>query len=292
MIKNYLLITFRSLMKNKLFISINIIGMAIALACCIVGYFNYDFNATFDEHHQNAATIYRVNSIREFQNERTKYGIVPVALGEMIKENVKDVDAVMRYSPGGGNFRIKEELLENELMYIDIELFNVFTFEFVEGAPGDPHDKSAMYINQTLSKKYFGNEPALGKTVTQLLDSGKTKDFVVAGVFKDQPANSSLFASAYTCYDNYIDDNAEVNARGWYYRNALFVQVKNPDRIASITDQVRPYTEITTLYAKTLYCVNSNSSRCKAWPCATAITKHPAHGRKKDRPKRLSSAYQ
>ena len=96
MIKNYLLITLRSMMKNKLFIFINIFGLAISIACCIVGYFNYDFNASFDINHKNASTIYRVNSIREFQNERQKYGYVPFGLGNVIKQNVKDVDEVIR----------------------------------------------------------------------------------------------------------------------------------------------------------------------------------------------------
>ena len=71
MIKNYLLITLRNMMKNKLYIFINIFGMGIAISCCIIGYFNYDFNASFDQHHKNAGTVYRVGSVREFQNELT-----------------------------------------------------------------------------------------------------------------------------------------------------------------------------------------------------------------------------
>src|SRR4051812_18716638 len=106
MIKNYFLITVRNLMKNKLFILINLFGLSIAIACCIVSYFNYDFNASFDGNHLNAASVYRVGSVREFQNERTKYGYVPAGLGNAIKQNIPDVDAVVRYSPEGGNFRI------------------------------------------------------------------------------------------------------------------------------------------------------------------------------------------
>ena len=78
MIKNYLLITLRSLMKSKVYILINIFGLAIAIGCCIVAYFNYTFNADFDSHHANAASLYRVGSVREFQNEQTTYGIVQI----------------------------------------------------------------------------------------------------------------------------------------------------------------------------------------------------------------------
>jgi putative ABC transport system permease protein len=101
MIKNYLLITLRSLTKNKFFIFVNVFGMGIAIACCIVAYFNYDFNRSFDSYHTQASTIYRVNSVREFQNELTAYGYVPMGMGNAIKQNISDFDNVIRYSPEG-----------------------------------------------------------------------------------------------------------------------------------------------------------------------------------------------
>src|SRR5688572_31132431 len=134
MLKNYLLITIRSLLKNKLYIFINITGMAIAIACCIVAYFNYDFNVTFDHHHLNRSTIYRVNSVREFQKELTSFGVVPIALGNAIKQNIADVDEVIRYSTDQGNFRIQDELFNTEYNDVDPSFFKVFTFDFIEGS--------------------------------------------------------------------------------------------------------------------------------------------------------------
>jgi len=248
MLKNYLLITLRSLLKNKLYICINIIGMAVAIACCIVAYFNYDFNQSFDSHHLNANTIYRVNSVREFQNELTEYGYVPIALGNAIKQNVSDVDAVVRYSPGGGNFRIGAELFASDVVYVDPAFFSVFTFEFIEGN-GDLKDKGSLIISDKLAEKYFSDKRALGKAITQTLDSGKTKDFVVTGIFKEPPVNSSFDAPAYAYYDNAFSTNdvtpgdPPYNENTWYYRNTLFVQVKDPGRLVSIKSQLKPYTE-------------------------------------------------
>ena len=54
MIKNHFLITIRSMMKNKLFIIINVLGMGVAIACCIVGYFAYEYDSTFDKVHQES----------------------------------------------------------------------------------------------------------------------------------------------------------------------------------------------------------------------------------------------
>jgi putative ABC transport system permease protein len=243
MLKNYLLITIRSLLKNKLYIFINITGMAIAIACCIVAYFNYDFNVTFDQNHLNRSSIYRVNSVREFQKELTSFGVVPIALGNAIKQNIADVDAVIRYSPDQGNFRIHEELFNTEYTNVDSAFFNVFTFDFIEGS-GDLSDKSKICISEELAIKYFGKEKALGKPLTQMLDSGKMREFTVAGVFKHPPTNSSFPGAAYMRYENMFNGNdPDFHENSWRYRNTLFVQIKNPSRLATVESQMIPYTE-------------------------------------------------
>ena len=244
MIKNFILITFRSLMKNKLFIFINIFGLAIAIACCIVGYFNYDFNASFDSYHKNAALIYRVNSVREFQNQKTTYGYVPIALGNVVKQNVNDVSQVVRYSPGSGNFRVAKELFNMDLTFVDPAFFQAFTFEFIEGS-GSLDSKGNLIISDQQAKKYFGNETALGKNITQVLDSGKTRQFTITGIFKLPPTNSSFNNNAYTTFNNQFegDPTSEFSENSWRYRSTLFVTVENPSRLSLISDQLRPYTE-------------------------------------------------
>lgn len=243
MIKNYLLITFRNMMKNKLFIFINVFGLAIAIACCVVAYFNFDFNQSFDSHHTQAGTIYRVSSIREFQSQVTRFGFVPIGLGNAIKENVPEVDAVIRYNPGwASNFKVNDELFATDLIFVDTPFFNIFTFKFVEGN-GELKDKSQIIISDEYARKIFGDVPALGKTLTQALDSGKTKEYLVTGIFKRQPSNSSFFAQAYAHIDNSFELSPEASENNWRYRNTLFVQVKDPKRVSQIEAQIKPYTE-------------------------------------------------
>lgn len=243
MLKNQLLITLRNMMKNKLYLFINIFGMAIAIACCIIGYFNYDFNSSFDHNHKNASTIYRVGSVRKFQNELTEFGYAPIGLGNAIKQNVPEVNEVIRYTPEGGNFRIKTELFSSDINYVDPVFFKAFTFEFVEGN-GDLKDRSEICISDELAIKYFGQEKALGRPLTQMLDSGKTKEYTVAGVFKKQPSNSSFSGQAYAHYDNTFEFGpSDYNENSWRYRNTLFVQINDPSRVASIQEQIKPYAE-------------------------------------------------
>jgi putative ABC transport system permease protein len=244
MIKNYLLITLRSLLKNKVFISINILGMAIAIACCIVAYYNYNFNATFDEHHLNASKIYRVNMEREFQNKLTQYGVAPIPLGEVIRQNVGDVEKVVRYSPSGGSIRIGDDVFSTGISYVDVDFFNVFSYTFKEGNPLELKDKSKIFISDVLATKYFGNDPALGKSITQILPENKVRELIVGGVYFQQPTNSSFNDEAFSHYDNYLDLDPQLeNGTTWRYRNTLFVTINDPTRLAAIEGQLKPYTE-------------------------------------------------
>ena len=77
MFKNFLKITFRSLMKNKLFVLINVLGMGLALALCITAFLNSDYNNKFDAYHEDTENVYRVNFVRIANGRQIKNGSCP-----------------------------------------------------------------------------------------------------------------------------------------------------------------------------------------------------------------------
>ncbi|MBX2942343.1 MAG: ABC transporter permease [Cyclobacteriaceae bacterium] len=245
MLKNYFLITLRSMMKNKLHIFINIFGLAIAVATCIVSYYNYSFNSSFDHNHKNLNTIYRVNSTREFQNESTTYGYVPMGLGNAVKETVSDVDRLTRYYPDRGDFRIGVEIFSEGIQYVDPDFFNMFTFEFLDGSGSSIADKRTIIISEGQARKYFNDVHATGKVITQMLDSGMVKEYFIGGVYKRQAENSSFgFEGAYTLFNNQFDNaTSEYNENSWKYRTELFIQINAPSRLATVISQIQPLTE-------------------------------------------------
>ena len=131
MLKNYLKITFRSLMKNKLFTFINVFGLGVALSCCIVAYLNWEYNIKFDTNHLNAEEIYRINFIRITNGQPIKNGDCPMPLGSVIKESVSQIDEVMRYYPVNGNFKVGDELFRTWVSAVDSNFFDIFTFNFI-----------------------------------------------------------------------------------------------------------------------------------------------------------------
>ncbi len=245
MFKNYLLITLRSLLKNKLFIFINIFGIGIAIACCVVAYLNWKFNKDWDKGQVNAETIYRVEFWHEFQGNRNRYGMSPMPLGNYIKQNFKDVDKVVRFIPSGGNFRVGDELFATSVGYADAAFFEVFKYDLKYGNFNDFKDKSKIFISDELAKKYFNKEDVVGQPLTQLVN-GKPREYLIGGVFKKQPINSSFNSETFTLWDNYweaVKTGPDENENNWKQFAVLFLQINNANNLTSITQQLQQYIE-------------------------------------------------
>jgi putative ABC transport system permease protein len=230
------------MVKNKLFIFINISGLSIAIGCCLVAYYLHDFNATFDANHSKIGSIYRVSSLREFQGKVNKYGHSPMPLGNVIRQNIPDVEKVVRYASGQLNLRVGTNLFMDEVAHTDPSFFEVFTFETAKGNLSIK-DKSSILLSEELAYKYFANEDPIGKTVSQMSTNGNVKDFMVVGVFKKQPNNSSFIKQAYIHFDNQFAPGIKITENSWEARATLFIQVSNSKNVTSITNHLQQYIE-------------------------------------------------
>ncbi|MCD9014289.1 ABC transporter permease [Parachryseolinea silvisoli] len=242
MIKNYLLITLRSMMKNKFFIFINIFGLAIGIACSIVAYFNWEYDHTFNKNHVNAGEIYRVSPLRKFDGTTELHTVVNIPLASAIRQNMPDVDQVTRLNRSWTNFKVDDNLFPGRVRYVDPEFFNMFSFDFIYGRADVLKDKSTVLISEEMAKTLFGSADVVGRQLTQVVRE-QLKEFTVGGVFRDQPDNSSFQAQSYMHYDNYFDDANEVTENDWHHNTVLFVQIKDPSRVGVVRQQLQPYRE-------------------------------------------------
>ena len=243
MIKNYLKITLRSLMKNKLFVFINVFGMGIALACCIVAYLNWDYNVQFDTYHTNAHKIYRVNFIRITNGNPIKNGSCPLPLGQNIKGSISQVDDVIRYYPAGGNFKVGDELFDTWVAAVDPSFFNAFTVDFIYGDPSLINDKRTVFISDEIQEKHFpDNENPVGELLTYI-NGDKRIEFKIGGVYRKPPQNTSFFTEVYVNYEN-VFDIEDWDENDWSLFNNTFVTVENPEDIPAIEQQMQAYVEI------------------------------------------------
>ncbi len=255
MLINYLKITFRALMKNKLFVIINVMGLGIALSCCIVAYLNWDFNEKFDTNHVKAESIYRLNFVRITNGRPIKNGSAPMPLGESIRESISQVGKVTRVLPTGGNFKIEDDLFSAGITGVDPDFFEIFSFNFTAGSKSEISDRSKIFISSELVEKHFPDTDPIGKILTYI--SGDQKiDLIVGGVFERPPFNSSFATQdAFIHIESVLDFN-QMDENNWAAFNTSFVTVNNPSEVSAINEQLQQYVEIQN-NAKEDYKVNN-----------------------------------
>ena len=241
MFKNYFLVTFRNLLKNKVFTLVNILGLGVALSVCIVAFFNHMFNYEFDRNNENFNEIYRVTSFRDMQGREQEYGVVPAALGLEIKKDIPGIERAARLMRTGSPVKIGDNLFPAQVSYIDPEFLDIFTFQMITGDKTSITGQGNVLVSETMSKTLFGNEFPTGRTISIVNDQNKEFTFTVGGVFKDLPENSSFRVDILSHYDNFLL-MWNLNDADWkFLTTVLFVQIPNKSLLASISEGLKSY---------------------------------------------------
>ena len=241
MLKNYLIITLRSLSKRMLFVFINILGMGLAVALCIVAYLNWDFRDNWDRDQKNSNKIYRVQFKHDLDDQEDKYAISPTPLATHIKENIKDVKVVSRYVSAYINFRIKDEVFTPSIFYADSSFFEIFNLELKHGSLKSFKGKNKIYISDELANRYFNREDVVGEQITQI-NHDTNREFEIVGIFKKRPRNSSCRFDVITLWENQSDHILKDN--NWKEWCSTFVLIDNPMKVQSVAGQLTKYVEV------------------------------------------------
>lgn len=241
MFRNYLLVTFRNLWKNKIFTLINIFGLGIALAICIVAFFNHMFNYEFDRTHENFNEIYRITCFSDLQGREQEYGAVPATLGLQIKKDIPGVERSARLMRGGRPVKIGDNIFQARISFIDPEFLDIFTFPLIYGDKSSLSSQGNLLVSEKMSKTLFGNEFPVGKTISIVYDQNKEFTFTVSGVFADLPENSSFRIEVLTHYDNFLM-MWKVNDTDWKFNTSvIFVQIPDRSLLSSIATGLKKY---------------------------------------------------
>ena len=241
MIRNYLLIIFRNLLKNRVFTAINILGLGIALSVCIVAFFNHMFNYEFDRNNVNFNKIYRINSFRDMEGREQEYGIVPASLGLSIKKDIPGIEKSARLARAGFPVKIGLNVFPAEISYVDPEFLDIFTFPLVYGEKKTIENHGNVLLSRKMANTLFGNEYPIGKSLSLFNDKNKEFTYTVGAVFEDLPENCSFRIDILTHFDNFLLEQ-EVNDADWKFLTAaFFIQVPDKSLLSSITSSLKNY---------------------------------------------------
>jgi len=209
MIRNFIKTAFRSLLKNKGFTAINVLGLALGLATCMLIVFYVFDELSYDAYNLNANRIYRVNNDIKFNGVTNSYAVSPSPLAGALKTDFPEIEQVARFR-GRGGAQVKkgnQNIPEDHMVYADSTIFKVFTLPMVDGDPATAlKEPQSVVINEKIAKKYFNRVNVVG----QVLTFNDTAQFKITGVIKDIPKQShfnyDFFISMATLTDS--RDNA------------------------------------------------------------------------------------
>jgi putative ABC transport system permease protein len=189
MFKNYLKIALRNIKRHKGYSLINIVGLAVGMACCILILLWVQDELSYDRFHENADDIYRVIQDINFTDHSTTWAITQGPLGPSLKEDYPEIINAVRITGRGFRLAYNEKSYDEGVGMADGSIFEMFTFPLVKGdAATALSDPLSIVLTEEMAAKYFGDEDPIGKTIK----ADNQWDFQVTGVMKNIPSNSHL----------------------------------------------------------------------------------------------------
>ena len=237
MFKNYFKTAFRSLTKNKFYTSINIIGLAVGLATCLLIFLYVLDELSYDKYNVNANRIYRVNNEIKFNGNHLDLAQGPALMGSTMVREMPQVEQYTRMS-WYGSFLVKkgnENIQEQRVGYADSSLFDVFTLPVIAGnAKTALRDYHSLVITETIAKKYFNSTDVVGKTML-INDTGNYK---ITAVIKDIPKQSHFH------FDFFVPmmENRGSNEDNWLSENyTTYILLKKNADVKQVAAQLNAF---------------------------------------------------
>ncbi|HTF21209.1 MAG TPA: FtsX-like permease family protein [Chryseolinea sp.] len=245
MFKNYLLVSFRNLLKNKSYVIINALGLGISLACCISAYLFIAFNIEFDnsQDSKRVANVFAVhtlskdlagNPMRDFQ--------APTILAPTAAEDIAGIENYVRVLYGGGALRYEDKAFNQGICFADSALFDLFDFPLVTGSHKSFKDRNTIFLSEKLATKYFGDEDPIGKMmILKGINESEFKVFV-GGVTKKIPSNSTISFDALMRFENFMAMNKISNDDWSDWRNpATFFKLASAENATAVGNALKRY---------------------------------------------------
>ena len=253
MIKNYLLITFRNLLKNKNYVIINTLGLGIAMACCLTAYILVAFNLEFDDFHddEQVKNIFRVHSHVVINGSDFRQAVsTPSPVGPMAVADITGIKRHLRFagSIGGASVSYINEATQTNntfgehVTFADSTLFDFFDFPLIKGNHNTFKNLHSIFLSERIAKKYFGKEDPIGKVLTLNFARGVEKKVVVGGVLDKTPINSSIQLPMVMRFEHFEEMRAlDQPAWGDWNVPATFFELDDPNKANEIAQYFSKY---------------------------------------------------
>jgi len=203
MIKNYFKVAFRYLLRNKGYTTINILGLATGIACCILIMLFVRSEFSYDKFHSKSNRIYRAWVREHYEKQDDIIDIVtPIPLAGAMQTSFPEIESTCRVFNFNGLVKTGEQSFSEDMRMVDSTFFRIFDFALLKGDRNNPFPtNNSIILTEATAKKYFGNENAIGKNIEVQLANEKVM-FSVSGIARSAPEESSVKYKALISFSN------------------------------------------------------------------------------------------
>ncbi len=240
MIKNYLKIAYRNLIKYKSYSLINLFGLSIGIACCllILAYIGFEFS--YDNYHVHADNIYRIVSKTTAAGQTRESAYSPAPMGLTLASDYPEVLDAVRFMPTVKRIFIYENttFFQEDVFYADKSVFNIFSFDLIEGDPQTALEVPfTMVITETTARKYFGSDNPVGK----IINWDNKFDYRITGVVKDPPPNSHFTFQVLASFSTLIKYDARLG--GWTASYTTYLLLKEKTDFKAFEQKIEGFND-------------------------------------------------
>lgn len=223
MLKNYLLLAFKHMAKQKVFSLINILGLTVGITCCLMIFLYIQHEKSYDTFHKDGDRIYRVVRQADINGTGTQEDIGylsgPYSIA-LRNDFPQYIERAVRVSPDNDLFSYGTQAYNEQRVYItDTDFFQLFNFNLIKGDPAlvlkNPH---SIVLTESTARKYFGNADPIGK----VLKMNQDLPLQVTGICKDAPTNSHMVFDMIIPINNF----GYFDSLSMFPNNGLFVYLK------------------------------------------------------------------
>lgn len=201
MLSNYLTIAFRNLWRQKAFTAINIVGLSVGLASCLLIVLYVLHELSYDSYHAHADRIYRMTMHARMDEKDINLAYSTGPSGQALLRESSGVEAVTRLRKEGA-FLVKhgqDIIKEEKVAFVDSNFFSVFSLPMMKGSPKNAlAEPNTLVLTQTTAQKYFGKADPIGQSLTL----GNLGLFRVTGVCEDVPSNTHFHYDMFGSFES------------------------------------------------------------------------------------------
>lgn len=246
MFKNYLLLGFRTLRKNRVASLINLTGLSAAVGCTITLFLLLQVINTNDDFHTNGERLFLVGHTVVTGDGPERWGTAPLPLGPALAADFPQVERAVRVAEQPARVRATGDVFHETVSFADVGFFDALTFPLTQGHPTALTDPGAVILSAEMAAKYFGGEDPMGQTLVATFARGTGEGEVletltVTGVAAPFPRSASFRFDLLVGYDKLHTLGFAAPADWAAFTKATFLQLQRPEDADALAPQLARY---------------------------------------------------